>query len=90
MTRDKDGQVHLLLNRCPHRGNQVCLEDRGNTTSFVCSYHGWNFRNNGDLRGTPFPAGYQGVDKSEPRPRQGGARVQSYKRLRLRLVRGAR
>ncbi len=65
MTRDKDGQIHLLLNRCPHRGNQVCLEDRGNTTSFVCSYHGWNFRNNGELRGTPFPAGYQGVDKSQ-------------------------
>ncbi len=24
MTRDKDGEVHLLINRCAHRGLQVC------------------------------------------------------------------
>ncbi|HXO50978.1 MAG TPA: Rieske 2Fe-2S domain-containing protein, partial [Mycobacterium sp.] len=29
MTRDRDGGVHLLLNRCAHRGNQVCDDAKG-------------------------------------------------------------
>ena len=29
MTRDEQGKVNLLLNRCSHRGNQVCSYDRG-------------------------------------------------------------
>ncbi|WP_439855967.1 aromatic ring-hydroxylating oxygenase subunit alpha [Pseudomonas yamanorum] len=64
MTRDRDDQVNLLLNRCPHRGNQVCLEHRGNRGSFTCPYHGWTFSNNGNLRGFPFAAGYEGADRS--------------------------
>ena len=65
MTRDREGQVHLLLNRCPHRGNQVCLEPRGNRGSFTCPYHGWTFSNNGALRGYPFASGYEGVDRNQ-------------------------
>jgi phenylpropionate dioxygenase-like ring-hydroxylating dioxygenase large terminal subunit len=64
MTRDRDGQIHLLLNRCPHRGNQVCLKERGNTGSFTCAYHGWTFNNSGTLRGFPFASGYDGIDRS--------------------------
>lgn len=63
MTRTRDGQINLLLNRCPHRGNQVCLEHRGNRGSFTCPYHGWTFANNGTLRGYPFAEGYEGVDR---------------------------
>src|ERR1700733_8337649 len=29
MTRGADGEVHLLLNRCAHRGNLVCEARRG-------------------------------------------------------------
>jgi len=58
MTRDRDGQVHLLLNRCAHRGNQVCNDAEGNSSTFRCPYHGWTFRNNGDLIGFPFFKGY--------------------------------
>ncbi|TVX95984.1 Rieske 2Fe-2S domain-containing protein [Mycolicibacterium porcinum] len=58
MTRDREGQIHLLLNRCPHRGNQVCDDARGNSGTFRCPYHGWTFRNNGDLIGFPFFKGY--------------------------------
>ncbi|MFA7556200.1 MAG: aromatic ring-hydroxylating dioxygenase subunit alpha [Hydrogenophaga sp.] len=58
MTRDKDGRVHLLHNRCPHRGNQVCEKHRGNQKSFTCNYHGWNFGIDGSLRGYPFPSGF--------------------------------
>jgi phenylpropionate dioxygenase-like ring-hydroxylating dioxygenase large terminal subunit len=60
MTRDRDGQVHLLLNRCAHRGNQVCDDAKGNSSTFRCPYHGWTFRNDGDLIGFPFFKGYNG------------------------------
>lgn len=60
MTRSADGDVHLLLNRCSHRGNMVCLTDEGSATSFRCPYHGWNFRNTGELIGYPHPDGYGG------------------------------
>jgi phenylpropionate dioxygenase-like ring-hydroxylating dioxygenase large terminal subunit len=58
MTRDADGQVHLLLNRCAHRGNQVCDDAKGNSKTFRCPYHGWTFRNTGELVGFPFFQGY--------------------------------
>ena len=63
MTRDRDGQIHLLLNRCTHRGLQVCAKPRGNVQSFTCPYHSWNFAIDGRLLGYAFPDGYQGLDK---------------------------
>ncbi|MGE0097175.1 MAG: Rieske 2Fe-2S domain-containing protein [Hydrogenophaga sp.] len=65
MTRDKAGAIHLLHNRCPHRGNRVCMSEQGNARSFTCPYHGWTFANDGDLKGYPFPSGYEGVDRRE-------------------------
>lgn len=65
MTRDKAGQIHLLHNRCPHRGNRVCMTEKGNARSFTCPYHGWTFGNDGALRGYPFPSGYEGADRSQ-------------------------
>ena len=65
MTRDRDGQVHLLLNRCTHRGNQVCSADKGNSRSFTCPYHSWTFANDGRLMGYAFADGYEGRDKSQ-------------------------
>lgn len=58
MTRDRDGQIHLMHNRCPHRGNRVCDSHRGNSRTFTCNYHGWTFANDGSLRGYPFASGY--------------------------------
>jgi phenylpropionate dioxygenase-like ring-hydroxylating dioxygenase large terminal subunit len=65
MTRDRDGQVHLLLNRCTHRGNQVCSAEKGSARSFTCPYHSWTFANDGRLMGYAFADGYEGKDKSE-------------------------
>ncbi len=64
MTRDKAGRIHLLHNRCPHRGNRICMTEQGNARSFTCPYHGWTFANDGALKGYPFPSGYEGVDRS--------------------------
>ena len=63
MTRSRDGEVHLLLNRCAHRGNLVCEADTGNSSSFRCPYHGWTYRNSGELIGYPFHQGYGGRGK---------------------------
>lgn len=63
MTRDRDGEVHLLLNRCAHRANLVCEDEQGNSGSFRCPYHGWTYRNTGELLGYPYNKGYGGKGK---------------------------
>jgi phenylpropionate dioxygenase-like ring-hydroxylating dioxygenase large terminal subunit len=64
MTRDERGKINLLLNRCSHRGNQVCSYDKGNARSFTCPFHSWTFANDGRLVGYAFPDGYEGTDKA--------------------------
>lgn len=58
MTRDNDGLVNVLTNKCPHLGNEVCQNSRGNTRSFRCNYHGWAFNNNGESLTVPYREGY--------------------------------
>ena len=54
LARHTDGTLHVLLNKCRHRGNRVCLFDSGNTKSFTCSYHGWAYTTDGALKAVPF------------------------------------
>ncbi len=61
MTRSRDGVVHLMQNRCAHRGNLVCAAPKGNASAFRCSYHGWTYNNDGSLLGFPYKKGYDGV-----------------------------
>src|SRR5215471_268645 len=63
MTRGQDGRIHLLLNRCTHRGNQLCAKEQGNAVNFTCPFHAWNFGSDGRLVGYAFPDGYEGLDK---------------------------
>lgn len=65
--RDRQDQVQVLLNSCPHRGNTVCRAEQGKTNSFFCSYHGWNFDLSGALVGLPGEEKYyrNDLDKSE-------------------------
>ncbi len=58
VTRDADGEVHVLLNVCRHRGSVVCREERGNASHFRCPYHNWVYSNDGTLRGIPDRGGY--------------------------------
>ena len=53
VSRDMQGELHVLVNRCVHRGNEVCLFDRGNARAFTCSYHGWTYEISGKLIGVP-------------------------------------
>lgn len=65
MTRDAGGEIHLLLNRCAHRANLVCDDASGNSSSFRCPYHGWTYRNTGELLGYPYNKGYGGKNQLE-------------------------
>ncbi len=66
ITRDAEGAIRALYNRCTHRGTTLCRWDKGNAKSFQCPYHGWNFLNTGKLRGVPWPEGY-GADMRDPK-----------------------
>ena len=36
LTRDRQGDLHVLLNTCRHRGMKVCRYDAGTTRIFTC------------------------------------------------------
>src|ERR1700758_1470166 len=79
MTRDKQGEIHMVLNRCSHRGNLVCDAPRGNSNAFRCPYHGWTFSNTGKLIGFPFQSGYGGRQAKDHLPGLGRVpRIESY------------
>ena len=51
--RGGDCRIRAFLNVCRHRGNRVCRSDRGNSTDFMCTYHGWTYDASGALTGVP-------------------------------------
>src|SRR5690606_4662838 len=53
LTRHTDGTLHVVRNRCAHRGAKVCLHESGNTRHFQCPYHGWTYDTAGALVGVP-------------------------------------
>ncbi len=68
MVRHGDGSVHVLFNRCPHKGVRVTTETCGNTGKFFrCPYHAWSFKLDGSLLAIPLKKGYEntGLEESE-------------------------
>ncbi len=53
LTRDRQGEIHVFLNSCRHRGMKVCRYDDGNTPVFTCPHHGWSYGLAGELVGVP-------------------------------------
>ncbi|MEM8748060.1 MAG: aromatic ring-hydroxylating dioxygenase subunit alpha [Actinomycetota bacterium] len=64
VTRDTDGHIHAVLNRCTHRGAVLTVERRGCAKRFTCPYHGWTFANDGRCVAVPFPRGHPAEDRS--------------------------
>ena len=60
VNRDERGAVHVLVNRCAHRGAIVRREACGNATEHGCIYHRWLYRLDGSLQGVPFSRGHKG------------------------------
>lgn len=84
MVRGKDKKIHVLYNRCPHRGTMLCGDRHGNPGEFFrCSYHAWTFHYDGKLRNIPMmESGYQGTRITRDNPDcnvKTAARVESYR-----------
>ena len=66
VTRDRQNQIHVLLNSCRHRGNLVCRYDQGNSTVFTCTFHGWSYDSTGTLVALPYhDGGYNEMPKGD-------------------------
>ena len=57
-----DHGIRVVENRCAHRGVRFCQTLYGNARSFVCPYHQWTYKLNGDLAGLPFKDGVKDGD----------------------------
>jgi len=76
--RGEDGVVRVLFDSCRHRGALVCRADRGNASHFRCPYHGWSYKNTGEMVGAPFfRAAYGGELQREQWGLHQAARVES-------------
>jgi len=60
--RGTDDGIRVVENRCAHRGVRFCHNPQGNTRSFVCPYHQWTYKLNGELAGLPFKDGVKEGD----------------------------
>jgi len=79
ISRTADGEVAVVINRCMHRGGNVCTQECGNTKAFTCGYHGWSYRNNGDLLGVPYQQAYGPEFRKSEHGLQPPARVATYR-----------
>jgi benzoate/toluate 1,2-dioxygenase subunit alpha len=71
LVRHTDGTVHVLHNRCPHKGTRITSETCGNTGKFFrCPYHAWSFKTDGSLLAIPLKKGYEntGFEQSHAAP----------------------
>ncbi|MDR3097124.1 MAG: aromatic ring-hydroxylating dioxygenase subunit alpha [Paraburkholderia sp.] len=60
MVRASDGQVHVVYNRCPHKGAQIVPDGDGSTGKFFrCPYHAWTFKLDGSHLSAPLRNGLQ-------------------------------
>ena len=64
MVRGEDMTMRAFINACRHRGRAVTQthEESGHVRSFVCPYHQWAYKLNGDLAGLPFKNGVKDGD----------------------------
>ncbi len=82
MVRHTDSSIHVLYNRCAHKGAKVVGEGCGNTRFLRCCYHGWTYRTDGSLAGVPLKNGYDGTKFKMDEPcnsMQHVARMENYR-----------
>jgi benzoate/toluate 1,2-dioxygenase subunit alpha len=82
ISRTRTGELTAVLNACAHRGAMVCRRKKDNRSTWTCPYHGWTYRNNGELlkvkeaKGAGYPEQFN-KDGSHDMPRV--PRFQSYR-----------
>ncbi len=64
-TRDSDGEAHVFLNVCRHRGTRLVDDEKGCKGRFSCPYHAWTWNNRGELLAIPqAELGFAELDRS--------------------------
>ena len=63
ITRDRQGEVHAMINVCRHRGAELVGEGTGRTNRLTCPYHAWSYDLAGCLTGVYGEETFGGVDK---------------------------
>ena len=62
--RDRDGTVRAFHNVCRHRGARL-LDGAGQCPATItCPYHGWSYRHDGGLVGTPKRDSFPSLDRA--------------------------
>jgi len=83
MVRGQDGQVHVLYNRCPHKGAKLVAEGDGCAGKFFrCPYHAWTFKLDGSHLSAPLRSGFEGTQYNPASPQfsmRQVARVELYR-----------
>ncbi len=78
--RHSDDEIHVLHNRCPHKGTKIAIDRAGNTGKFFrCPYHAWSFKTDGCRLAIPLKKGYQGTGLEETPNAKGMASVGAVK-----------
>ena len=55
--RDLEGKVQVIVNRCSHRGNLICIKREGIQMELTCVYHNWRYDLQGNLKSVAFGKG---------------------------------
>lgn len=83
MVRAQDGSVHVLYNRCAHKGAKLVAEGDGCVGKFFrCPYHAWTYKLDGTHLSAPLRAGFEGTRFDPAKPEfsmKSVARVATYR-----------
>lgn len=80
LTRDGDGGVQGIFNRCSHRGATLCAFDRGHAPQgHTCPYHGWTFAADGRCKFISHKVNYDGALDAADQAIDRVARIATYR-----------
>lgn len=66
ISRDSEGQVHVMANSCAHRGTRIITDKRPvHARKMVCPYHAWTYKVDGTLVGLPRQDSFPGMCKAD-------------------------
>lgn len=83
--RHPDGGIRVLVNRCAHRGNLVCVAKAGRVEDLTCVYHNWRYDLDGNLDSVAFG---KGVGRQGGMPEDFRAEEHGLERLRADSIHG--